>query len=468
MKTLLKPCRRYARPIGIFSAFASLLLLTGCFEMQRVFWSPDGQQAVVVTEKDGDLYFCDSKGELSEPLLSNVYTAAWFGDSQRLALAQQETYTNWSALAAVLTPERRENVRRLVDQLLAGIESGKNLDQLTKDAKESDKPFLDACALYARDELPERFQNALQNATNKVGDFKLGKIGANLSCLKIARVSQDHIEPTTVLAREFLPIWNIRVAPDNRTIAYTTLSEDYLFLSVAAVSGTQPAKPVDETVAAYPDWTTDSRSLVYIKAAGEGEQKDLALASVVRRQVVGTNGEVQVSKDKDELAGLLFNPLAKVRCLRDGRIIFAAAELQLPATANDMPQREQFFALDPERQATLTPLVPRGKIESLPESLGWFEVSPDQKRIAVGGEKCSVSLFTIASGNVSTVQPTTDMDTKCLPVWRTPDELCYSLVSSYKTPTNTEHQAQLVLWRNGETNVLSTNWPAEVRKELLE
>ena len=465
MNTSLKHPLRTANRIAAFLLLAFLLVLTGCFETQRVFWSPDGKQAVVLGGDDGLLYLSDAQGNLSDQLLSNVETVAWFSDSRRLVLAREESYTNWSAISAVLLPEQRDTVRSLAERLLSQLESGKTLDQIGQDAKESDHPYLEACALYVRDEFPERLANALKNTTNNLDQVKAG-----LACLQTVRVDDRTIVPGPVLAREFSGVWNIRIAPNDQAIAYTTMEDelDVLALSVVPANGDQPAQLVDVFVSAYPDWTPDSQSLFYIRSASEHDsQKDLELASIVRRRVVDTNGAVNISNDTVEPAGLLFNPLAKVRCLRDGRIIFAAAELHLPATTDDMPQREQFFALDPQRQATLTPLVPRGNIGSLPESLAWFEVSPDEKQIVVGGEKSSVALFTIAGGGVAIVQPGSAKDTKIMPVWRVPDEFCYGFVFSRTNQTNVEIKTELALWQKGKPVILSTNWPEEVRKGLL-
>ena len=136
----------------------------------------------------------------------------------------------------------------------------------------------------------------------------------------------------------------------------------------------------------------------------------------------------------------------------------------MPVTTNDLPQRQQLFALDPERQSTLTRLVPRGSEEQLPENLSDFEVSPDGKRVVVGGSKSQVAVLTLASGNVEVVQPGGDTDLKSIPCWRSATELCYVAV-----PTGSTNQpSEVALWQNGKIRILSGHWPERVRKGLLE
>ena len=104
------------------------------------------------------------------------------------------------------------------------------------------------------------------------------------------------------------------------------------------------------------------------------------------------------------MVGLLFDANNKVRCLSDGRIIFAAVDIHLPCTNLDMPQQPELFALDPERQAAVIPLIPRSVQGSLPANPDYYETSPDGKRIAISGEKGAVVVLTLATGELDTVQ----------------------------------------------------------------
>jgi len=70
----------------LLAVLLALLLLGGCYQ-KRFQWSPDGKRVALITN-DG-LYLSDAEGKLSELLLPAVKTAAWFSDSQRLAVSTE-------------------------------------------------------------------------------------------------------------------------------------------------------------------------------------------------------------------------------------------------------------------------------------------------------------------------------------------------------------------------------------------
>jgi WD40 repeat protein len=117
--------------------------------------------------------------------------------------------------------------------------------------------------------------------------------------------------------------------------------------------------------------------------------------------------------------------------------------------------------LDPERQAAVIPLIPRSVEESLPAKPGYYETSPDGKRIAILADKGAVAVLTLATGALDTVQAPGDDDTVSAPAWRSASELCF-------ISTTNGRPAQVALWDNGTTRVLSANWPAAARKGFLD
>ena len=133
---------------------------------------------------------------------------------------------------------------------------------------------------------------------------------------------------------------------------------------------------------------SDGKSLVYAKLDnGLPKQDGPSLGTIIRQQVCGDDGRPLTDlQGTVELAGVCMNTLTRIRCLADGRIVFSTIELHLPAVSADMPQSLQLFALDPDRQATLTRLIPRSVERQIEESLYLFEVSPDGKQVAIPGE----------------------------------------------------------------------------------
>lgn len=438
------------------SLLSVFVILVGCVTARRIVWSPDGSRAAVLTEQG--LYLSDSAGNLSGLLVSNVTDAAWFSDSQRLALVREESYTNWNDLDSMLPPETQQAVRNLADVLLPRIQSGSSKDKLNDGLDAEKSQLVDAALLYlcGKHEMEVR----------KVMDYKTNEVQkSELMCLQLARVNGASIELGKVLVRELAAMGGTRISPDGKFIAYAAGANSILHLSIVSADGAQPARMVDKHVSGYPDWSPDGKFLVYIKAVDEDSENAL-VGSLGRRSVVNGAGAIELTNNFEDYAGLMFDGLGRVRCLRDGRILFSSTEIQLPATAKDMPQRQQLFALDPERQATITPLIPRGVQESLPANLGYFEVSPDEKQIVVGGDKSQVVVFTLASGDVTVVQPDVGGELNTLPSWRSTNQVCYAALS--EPDKEGKRKAEVALWQPGQTNLLSTNWPAAIRKGWLD
>lgn len=451
MKTRTLSHRIRARSGGTLVVVAVLLVLAGCVS-QRVVWSPDGKQAAVLT--DDGLCLCDADGKVSGLLLPDVVGVAWFQDSRRLAVDRSETCTNWQGLAAALGPQGRDDVKRAATGLLARLQNGSR-DQVLEAEHEADEAQLSARLLYLRDQGGDTALKLLEGA-ERFRDLKV-----EVSTLAVAQVNGGVVDVGSILAAEIGRIVQIRISPNSAAIAYTVGGG----LSVVAVGGGEPGRLVAGIAAGYPDWSPDGKSLVYITALSTNPASDIKLGVLTRQRVLNESGRVEIESNRVDLAGLLFNDQSRVRCLRDGRILFASEEWRLPVTTNDLPQRQQLFALDPDRQSTLTPLVPHGTQEMLPSNLSNFEVSPDEKRVAVCGDKSSVAVFTLASGNVELVQDAGEADTKSIPSWRSASELCYIAIQNSNT---NQPKAQVALWENGKSRVISRDWPASARKGLLD
>jgi hypothetical protein len=236
-------------------------------------------------------------------------------------------------------------------------------------------------------------------------------------------------------------------------------------LIVVPADGSSPWKVVSEDSCGHPDWTKDGRCLVYINAVGAmTSDDDLRLGALTRREVINASGAVEVQTNHDDLAGMLFDSNLGARCLSDGRILFVASDLQLPVTAPDMPQRLQIFSFDPRRPATLTRMIPRGAMEDLPHA-GFFEISPDEKKVLMAADKGAVMVLSLADGNVTSVQGAGKDDPPSFPSWRGSDEVCYLMAS----PTNSGgHPWEVALWKEGTNRVISAAWPADLRKGFLD
>jgi hypothetical protein len=219
--------------------------------------------------------------------------------------------------------------------------------------------------------------------------------------------------------------------------------------------GSEPPQLVETNTAFGFDWSADGHSLLYV----HGLLESTVLGSLTRRGILNAAGKIDIQTNADDLANLLFDGYNKVRCLSNGRIIFAAMEIHLPCTEVEMPKKHQLFALDPERQAVI-PLILGSVQDRLPDDLAFYEISPDGQQIAMSGNKGPVLVLNLATGALDTVQAAGIADAAFVPVWRSSGELCFNL------DTNGQ-PSQVALWSNGTNRVLSATWPPEARKGFL-
>jgi len=440
-----------------------LLILSGCLEKHFV-WSPDGTRAAVIA-KDG-LHLCAPEGQLSPLLLPDVYLVAWLGDSQRLVVARSRPIGDWVSIARALGPERAAAITAEAERLWQKMEAGGQWGTLTMNLGGRKTPeLLKIC-------LRDRHGDAL-HARLSAGEWDgLQSLHADRSELAVARVDGGQAQAGPALYEGLEKIEDLRVAPGDRAVAFTTdlsIDNDKECRLLIARLDAAGAATVAEHTAAYPDWSPDGRSVVCVQASGAA-QDELRLATLVRREVLGADGTVRVAEKGEDLAGLMFGNLTRVRCLRDGRILFNAPEFSLPIAAKDADvEREELWAWDGARQATLVRVIPRGEAENLPKNLAFFEVSPDDQHVVVGGFDGEVSVLTLATGEAQVWQKAGDYNLMGAPVWRNAEEITYARRSSLGEGKRPERFAEIVRRKaipgqGDEEVVLSRDWS----KEMLE
>ena len=441
---------------------AVALLLAGCWR-DRLVWSPDGTRAAIIT--DEGLHLCAADGKLTPLLAPGVYRAAWLADSQRLVLARSRRLPDYAALAAALGPRRTKALATKAEvvwqQVLASPRGEFNV------LIEPDDD-LGAIVVYLREHHGAALREK-QSEDPKNDPKELEAFAADWHSLVVARLVGDRLEIGATLSEGLAKIHDLRPAPDSSAAAFVThlelspVPDDGLRLLVVPIDGAAPAALVASHTAAHPDWTPDSRTLVYLKAAGErSASKDLQLGALVERDVLDAAGHLRLAEKTRDLAGLIFQNENRVRCLRDGRVLFDAAEFHLPLAGHDHATREQLFALDRTKDAAaLTPLIRREQLERMGNTLTSFEVSPDERQVLFEAGD-DVDVLTLASGGVERVTLGAYNDSNKnppLPVWRRPGELVYLKKSGSRN--------ELVLRRGADETILSRTWPDGVLEQLV-
>jgi hypothetical protein len=452
------------------SLLAAAVSLTGCFPEKRVSWSPDGRWATV---KGGDgLYLCDESGRLSQRLVEHPGAVAWLPDSKHLVLSSSESVSSWAQVASVLSAERRHELETLApvlrDELLSYTGNWDKFEPKSVAGLTGGETL--ALFVYLR----EQFGPTLRE---KLGDkwTDLEKLEAAIYALQTATVKSDStLELGPVLARSLNEFDALRVAPNGKAVAYRSAAaggDSAKPLLVLALDGKSTPQPVAERTSLFPDWSRDGRYLVYASSGTEGN-KDLRLGTIARRAVADEAGKLLAAfPDAEELAGIAYQDEVRVRCLRDGRVLFATLEVQLPCTSKDMPQRADLFAVDPGREPGVTRLTPRQTESELPDAIFLFEVSPDEQHVSVPGGDGRVAVLTLATGDVWEVLGAGEVDhLRTEPTWRSNDELCFAFVPG---PAGAKGRAAIALakldWaaHKVERRSISDHWPDEVVTEFL-
>jgi hypothetical protein len=447
--------------------------ICGCLPEKRVAWSPDGRWAAI-RGSDG-LYLCDPSGKLSErkPFAEGAGSVAWLPDSKGLILSYVGARADtWDALAAGLSGERRQKLEAVGPQLRNEILTyeGDWKDFKPKTLGELTPGEAGAALLYVRDKLNEGLPEKLGEQWIKAQDLRVDE-----HVLARARVGETgKLELDGVLAGALDPFDEPRVSPDGRTVAYRGPAPgDEQTRPLLVVALEKPATPmlVADHTAMFYDWSADGQHLVYAatKAPLEEKSKDLRLGVVARRRVCGDDGAVLGTlPEPEELAGILFQREVRVRCLRDGRVLFATVELEVPCTSADMPQRAGLFAVDPGRQPGVTRVIPRPTVCVLPDAAFLFAVSPDERHVCIPGSNGRIVVLTLATGSFWEVAGEDKVNQlRMQPAWRNSDEVCFTVTPELEKP------AQVVLaklnWRarTAERRVISADWPEAVGKDFL-
>jgi len=451
------------------------LIVAGC-DPTNYSWSPDGRWMAVFT--DGGLRLCDADGNLSPTTIPGVKVAAWFPDSKRVLVSREIEAKTWDEVAKYLSPKQLQEITDAAETarqaLLAYDWNAPNADDwdkfgdaftakhpLTEQDKRVLNEYVGAIALYVRDHEDAQLRQTIPPDRQK----ELQSVTQSVQFLEVYGVDPFTATPIAQLMTTLQGINSLRVSPTGAAAIVVTSGDRAGDLLVLGTDGKHPAMQISDRAASSPDWSADGRDVVFIQAAQKPATGDAALlGSLSRVTVIGDNGApLAKPAAAEDVAGLIYDQRSRVRCLKDGRIMFASAQVALPSTASDMPQRPQLFSVIPSNAATVNRVLSREVVETLGNSAEYFELSPDGQRVSIPDQTGKVDVVDLRSGEVITVQSkpvvsSADQNHQpalyTIPQWRSNDELTFMAPGDDGRPS-------LILWsiskKAGKT--LSTNWP---------
>jgi hypothetical protein len=429
----------------------ALVLMVGCNEVEdRLTWSPDGKQAAL--RVDDKLYFMDANGKLSDVVASNVTGAAWLPDGRGLVLTRMLTVDNWKDAESLLPPAEIEAAKTLAKAFLAfGVEGA---DQLELKHPELASPAV----LY----LFDTQSNALHEAFQKAKDP--AKLEADLSSSRTTQVYEVSIfllagKQSRIIERTLTGLSQPLPSPTAPVVAFQTDEK----LTVAPLDGSTNRVTVTDKLLGGYGWTPDGKALVYANRISDKDNSDIIVAGITHHLVVETNGALNAGQKLPlSMNASTFTP--RVKCLPDGRALFAGQSLQLPSPA-EAASAAHFYLIDPALGTNATPVAIPGEAGSLPQNLAAFAPSPDGRQVAiVESGSDSVAVLDVKTGALDVVSPKRGWKSKVLPAWRSTNELYFAAL-----PASSTNRPELFRWRKGSApQAVSTNWPDAVVNSLLE
>ncbi len=449
------------------------LLLTGCLPEQFLWWSPDGRIAALSTAEG--LRLVDANGDLSPVVLSGeVKSAAWLSDGSGVVVSRSYQKATWAEVEPLLPPaeaaETMRMARAIPDLLKAGlIATGGSAGDLDSkflaplgatDTSSVETAFACALSLY-RDQIQAvigGFTNAAQLQQELLSSETNG-----ITVHEIAILPTSNGHPAgelRPLLRSLRPILDLGVSPRYPVLAFRS---EKGALRAMTLDGAGSVVVSDDSGVRYAAWSPDGRVLFHT-VMSESDK----VGEIRRRTVIGTNGQLLTNAPAAQtLAMAAFAPdsASRLGVLPDGRLLFSAVPVTLPACADAIQPAAKFFLLDPS-SSNAAPTMVQTTGNALPDDLSAFVLSPSGAYVAVvEGGTDAVALLELASGKVDIIsQAHSGWKTSMLPAWKSGRELTFA---SLAAPNAT--RPELLVWQPQKAlRALSTSWPDSLVKPLLE
>jgi hypothetical protein len=458
----------------IIPVVVAALIVAGCVPT-RFAWSPDGQVMTVLG--DDAVNFADADGNLTGVSIKDVNMATWFPDSKRVLVVRQINPTTWNELAPYLTADQVNSVVSGAQRARAALmvynwgnpANPDSWDQFQQKAIAQEdqakrdtqvyRDFPGAVATYLRDHADD----ALRAKIPAQRWLELKQLTQAVNLVQVYAVDPSGATAGATLMSTLHGIHELRVSPTGEA-AIIVLSKDKQDadsddLWLADTDASRPAAELNDQSTWHPDWSPDGRDVVFVRKVG-------SLATLTRARVADDSGRLlEKFGATEDLVGMLYDGLLRVRCLKDGRIVFNNLAVTLPAAPDDLPQHGELFAIMPGKEATVSRLVPKRSVDQIGDNAQYFEISPDGAYASIPDSTGKVTVIELATGKVTEVQGNAfpnknanDQDQlQTIPQWRSPDEL------TFMVPGEKNHPA-VVLWSLSHKSgkVLSANWPGKI------
>lgn len=471
----------------------TLVLLSGCLPEERLWWSPQGDRALVLI--DGRLHLTTADGTLGEALTEAiaegqvlVQTASWLPDGSGFVCQRVRLVPTWEELRKLITDEETTTVEQMLPAVPGLLDmaklaaQGKSLRDVVHSLPVTNKKALEVAIRRRFQEDAAQIEGLLRTLPNGAevvaGLHKDGAAFAlNELCVHPLSNGDAKAAPVSLVRSLLTPLLLPRVSPRHHALAFLRLDaeEEHADLEVMTLDGRGSLTAARNVSAAF-DWTPDGRGLVFMAPiGGDGEklhsihhlavlQENGALLKPVHERQ--TDGSAVKMTGPDRLAppvtlatAVTLNK-ATLQVLADGRVLFASHAITLPAAGTGGEPEPRLNTVTADGK-TVQP-VPTAAGD-LPTNLGWFAASPDGKRVAVvESETDAVAVVEVDTGKTQIISPPHPRwQCRTVPAWKSATELTFAGLH--------EGAPACLVWSEaGGLRRLSTTWPASATAKWLE
>lgn len=472
-----------------------MFVLSGCFPEERIWWSPQGDRAIIRVEDV--LHLMSADGALGAPLLGGasvkdwaVQTLTWLPDGTGFLCARTRKVRTWEETQHLVAAEECKQVEQWLPAVLPTLEgiiaqntSLEKLGQLISATAERDRLLFTAALRVVfetqRGEV-ERVLKKLPQALAIITELTDAETGFDVQELCVVQLDQPTTAPPRSLLRALLTMPVIpKVSPKHAVVAFLQLRDDKktVDLKVMTLDGTATLTVEQDISTGAFEWMPDGCSLIFTTAMGKADDSIQMIRHITALQSSGALMKPRHDKQPDgsllkidgpdrlpdpkTLAMAILPAHQTLQALPDGRILFASQPITLPAVGAGPELAPQFYLIGADlRSVQAIPTVPG----DLPTDLNFFVASPDGRHIAVVEEGTdAVALVEVNTGKTTLISPPhPGWRCETVPAWKSANELTFAgLDETSKVPG-------MMLWTaSGGVRSLSTSWQPKNTSDWL-
>lgn len=466
------------------------LALAGCYPEERVWWSPQGDRALV--QLGDGLHLMNADGTLGPVLEQAITTPAdftsldWLPDGSGFIGQRERKVKSWDEARALVPADEAAQIEALAPAFQPMLEAAtrmpdkaKSLQSVFSDLSETQLKRWDAASRLAHSRAPEVIEKLLLavDGADATKSFTGEDAGFRLHELCVFKFD-DLTHPRILRASLIQPTLRAHLSPKHPVIAYLHLEEsgEHANLEVMPLAGGE-SLVISQQVSPAFDWMPDGRTLVFAAPVDGHEGKLMSISFATAVQESGAlmkpasekqaDGSSKAVEGPDRFAGptaaatVLMVNQPRVQALPDGRVLLACQPITLPMVRTEPELDPRLYLLAVDRKS-ITPIPTAPGL--LPSNLDVFIASPDGRRIAVVESYTdAVAVVDVASGKTEIISPAHPRwECTTAPAWQSADELSFAALHG-ASPT-----PQLMLWKaTGTTRCLSESWPKDSTKSWL-